>query len=167
MMTVCLMFDSVMQLAAKYEARVIALTMGVDGIPTTTDGRVGIALESLLPAAEAAPTTATAAELLPAVPAMHTITAVVKALPGRVRAMVDQGVLDPGGPQAAYAADSLEDRQFIDYEFGVITADTSGMASAFCPCPMLLSVGRLASTTLHSALAKRALAMESKDAVSA
>lgn len=40
------------------------------------------------PAAEAAPTTATAAELLPAVPAMHTITAVVKALPGRVRAIV-------------------------------------------------------------------------------
>lgn len=46
--------DSVMQLAARYDARVIALTMGVDGIPTTTDGRAGIAMESLLPAAEAA-----------------------------------------------------------------------------------------------------------------
>ena len=46
--------DSVMQLAAKYGARVIALTMGVDGIPTTADGRAGIAMEALLPAAEAA-----------------------------------------------------------------------------------------------------------------
>ncbi|MBE3032183.1 MAG: dihydropteroate synthase [Actinobacteria bacterium] len=46
--------DSVMQLAAKYGARVIALTMGVDGIPTTADGRAGIAMETLLPAAEAA-----------------------------------------------------------------------------------------------------------------
>ena len=46
--------DSVMQLAAAYDARVIALTMGLDGIPTTTDGRAGIAMESLLPAAEAA-----------------------------------------------------------------------------------------------------------------
>ena len=46
--------DSVMGLAAKYEARVIALTMGVDGIPTTADGRAGIAMEALLPAAEAA-----------------------------------------------------------------------------------------------------------------
>jgi 5-methyltetrahydrofolate corrinoid/iron sulfur protein methyltransferase len=46
--------DAVMGLAAQYGARVIALTMGVDGIPTTTDGRVGIAMESLLPAAEAA-----------------------------------------------------------------------------------------------------------------
>ena len=46
--------DSVMRLAAKYDAQVIALTMGVDGIPTTTDGRAGIAMESLLPAAEAA-----------------------------------------------------------------------------------------------------------------
>ena len=43
-----------MQLAAKYGARVIALTMGVDGIPTTADGRAGIAMETLLPAAEAA-----------------------------------------------------------------------------------------------------------------
>ncbi len=46
--------DSVMQLAAKYGAKVIALTMGVDGIPTTADGRAGIAMEALLPAAEAA-----------------------------------------------------------------------------------------------------------------
>ena len=46
--------DSVMQLAAKYGARVIALTMGVDGIPTTADGRAGIAMEDLLPAAERA-----------------------------------------------------------------------------------------------------------------
>lgn len=46
--------DAVMQLAARYEARVIALTMGLDGIPTTIDGRAGIAMESLLPAAESA-----------------------------------------------------------------------------------------------------------------
>ena len=46
--------DPTMQLAAKYGAGVIALTMGVDGIPTTSDGRVGIAMETLLPAAEAA-----------------------------------------------------------------------------------------------------------------
>jgi 5-methyltetrahydrofolate corrinoid/iron sulfur protein methyltransferase len=46
--------DSVMQLAARHDARVIALTMGLDGIPTTTDGRAGIAMDSLLPAAEAA-----------------------------------------------------------------------------------------------------------------
>jgi len=46
--------DSVMGLAARYGASVIALTMGVDGIPTTADGRVAIAMESLLPAAEAA-----------------------------------------------------------------------------------------------------------------
>lgn len=46
--------DGVMQLAARYGARVIALTMGVDGIPTTADGRAGIAMEALLPAAEAA-----------------------------------------------------------------------------------------------------------------
>jgi 5-methyltetrahydrofolate corrinoid/iron sulfur protein methyltransferase len=46
--------DSVMQLAARHDARVIALTMGVDGIPTTADGRAGIAMEALLPAAEAA-----------------------------------------------------------------------------------------------------------------
>ena len=46
--------DGVMQLAASHGARVIALTMGVDGIPTTADGRAGIAMEALLPAAEAA-----------------------------------------------------------------------------------------------------------------
>lgn len=46
--------DSVMQLAARFNAKVIALTMGVDGIPTTADGRAGIAMEALLPAAEAA-----------------------------------------------------------------------------------------------------------------
>lgn len=46
--------DSVMRLAARYGAKVIALTMGVDGIPTTADGRAGIAMETLLPAAEAA-----------------------------------------------------------------------------------------------------------------
>lgn len=46
--------DSVLQLAARYDAKVIALTMGVDGIPTTADGRAGIAMETLLPAAEAA-----------------------------------------------------------------------------------------------------------------
>jgi 5-methyltetrahydrofolate corrinoid/iron sulfur protein methyltransferase len=46
--------DSVMQLAGRFGAGVISLTMGVDGIPTTADGRVGIAMEALLPAAEAA-----------------------------------------------------------------------------------------------------------------
>ncbi len=46
--------DRVMELAARHQARVISLTMGVEGIPTTSDGRVGIAMESLLPAAEAA-----------------------------------------------------------------------------------------------------------------
>ena len=46
--------DTVMALAGSHGAGVIALTMGVDGIPTTADGRVGIAMESLLPAAEAA-----------------------------------------------------------------------------------------------------------------
>ncbi|HTN80692.1 MAG TPA: dihydropteroate synthase, partial [Acidimicrobiales bacterium] len=46
--------DSVMTLAARYGASVIALTMGVEGIPTTADGRVAIAIEALLPAAEAA-----------------------------------------------------------------------------------------------------------------
>jgi 5-methyltetrahydrofolate corrinoid/iron sulfur protein methyltransferase len=46
--------DVVMELAARYGAGVIALTMGVDGIPTTADGRVGIAMESRLPAAAAA-----------------------------------------------------------------------------------------------------------------
>ena len=44
--------DAVMALAARYDARVVALTMGVEGIPTTADGRAAIALEALLPAAE-------------------------------------------------------------------------------------------------------------------
>jgi len=44
--------EPVMSLAAKYGARVIALTMGVSGIPTTADGRAEIAMESLLPTAE-------------------------------------------------------------------------------------------------------------------
>jgi 5-methyltetrahydrofolate corrinoid/iron sulfur protein methyltransferase len=44
--------DAVMALAARHEARVVALTMGVEGIPTTADGRAAIALEELLPAAE-------------------------------------------------------------------------------------------------------------------
>ena len=39
--------------------------------------------------------------------------------------LVDEGVLDPQGPQAAYAADYLEDRQFIDNDFGVITAEAT------------------------------------------
>ena len=47
-------------------------------------------------------------------------------MPNSVRInLVDQGVLDPQGPQAAYAADYLEDRQFIDNEFGVITAEAT------------------------------------------
>ena len=46
--------DAVMSLAARFEARVIALTMGVDGIPTTADGRTEIAMEALLPAADQA-----------------------------------------------------------------------------------------------------------------
>jgi 5-methyltetrahydrofolate corrinoid/iron sulfur protein methyltransferase len=44
--------EPVMSLAARFGARVIALTMGVDGIPTTADGRAAIAMESLLPTAE-------------------------------------------------------------------------------------------------------------------
>jgi len=44
--------DPVMDLAAKYNASVIALTMGVDGIPSTADGRTAIAMETLLPKAE-------------------------------------------------------------------------------------------------------------------
>jgi 5-methyltetrahydrofolate corrinoid/iron sulfur protein methyltransferase len=43
--------DAVMALAGRYGARVIALTMGVEGIPTTADGRATIAIEELLPAA--------------------------------------------------------------------------------------------------------------------
>jgi 5-methyltetrahydrofolate corrinoid/iron sulfur protein methyltransferase len=44
--------DPVMDLAARYNASVIALTMGVDGIPATADGRTAIAMETLLPKAE-------------------------------------------------------------------------------------------------------------------
>jgi 5-methyltetrahydrofolate corrinoid/iron sulfur protein methyltransferase len=44
--------DPVMELAARYNASVIALTMGVDGIPATADGRTAIAMETLLPKAE-------------------------------------------------------------------------------------------------------------------
>jgi hypothetical protein len=39
--------------------------------------------------------------------------------------LVDEGVLDPQGPQAAFAADYLEDRQFIDMDFGVIAAEAT------------------------------------------
>jgi len=46
--------DLTIELAAEYGAKVVALTMGVDGIPTTADGRAAIAMEALLPAAEAA-----------------------------------------------------------------------------------------------------------------
>jgi 5-methyltetrahydrofolate corrinoid/iron sulfur protein methyltransferase len=45
--------EPVFELARRYDARVIALTMGVDGIPTTADGRAGIAMETLVPTAEA------------------------------------------------------------------------------------------------------------------
>jgi len=44
--------DIVMELAARFDARVIALAMGVEGIPPTADGRTAIAMEELLPAAE-------------------------------------------------------------------------------------------------------------------
>ncbi len=44
--------NPVMELAARYNASVIALTMGVDGIPSTADGRTAIAMETLLPKAE-------------------------------------------------------------------------------------------------------------------
>jgi 5-methyltetrahydrofolate corrinoid/iron sulfur protein methyltransferase len=44
--------DPVMDLAARYNASVIALTMGVDGIPSTADGRTAIAMETLLPKAD-------------------------------------------------------------------------------------------------------------------
>jgi len=44
--------DPVMELAAKYNAKVIALTMGVEGIPPTADGRAAIAMETLLPKAQ-------------------------------------------------------------------------------------------------------------------
>ncbi len=43
--------EKVMPLAAKYNAKIIALTMGKSGIPTTADGRVEMALEVLIPKA--------------------------------------------------------------------------------------------------------------------
>jgi 5-methyltetrahydrofolate corrinoid/iron sulfur protein methyltransferase len=43
--------EKVMPLAANYEAKVIALTMGKSGIPTTADGRVQLAMEVLIPKA--------------------------------------------------------------------------------------------------------------------
>jgi 5-methyltetrahydrofolate corrinoid/iron sulfur protein methyltransferase len=46
--------ESVMRLAAAHGAGVIALTLGRDGIPTTTDGRAELAMDMLLPNAEGA-----------------------------------------------------------------------------------------------------------------
>jgi 5-methyltetrahydrofolate corrinoid/iron sulfur protein methyltransferase len=43
--------EKVMPLAAKYNAKVIALTMGSSGIPTTAEGRVEMAMEVLIPKA--------------------------------------------------------------------------------------------------------------------
>jgi 5-methyltetrahydrofolate corrinoid/iron sulfur protein methyltransferase len=43
--------ESIMPLAASYNAKVIALTMGKSGIPTTADARVGMAMEVLMPKA--------------------------------------------------------------------------------------------------------------------
>jgi 5-methyltetrahydrofolate corrinoid/iron sulfur protein methyltransferase len=43
--------ENIMPLAAKYNAKVIALTMGKTGIPTTADARVGMAMEVLIPKA--------------------------------------------------------------------------------------------------------------------
>ena len=43
--------DSIMPLAANYNARIIALTMGKTGIPTTADARVQMAIEVLIPKA--------------------------------------------------------------------------------------------------------------------
>jgi 5-methyltetrahydrofolate corrinoid/iron sulfur protein methyltransferase len=43
--------ESIMPLAANYSAKVIALTMGKTGIPTTADARVGMAMEVLIPKA--------------------------------------------------------------------------------------------------------------------
>ena len=43
--------ESMMPLAAKYNARIIALTMGKSGIPTTADARVQMAMEILIPKA--------------------------------------------------------------------------------------------------------------------
>jgi len=43
--------ESMMPLAATYNARIIALTMGKSGIPTTADARVQMAMEILIPKA--------------------------------------------------------------------------------------------------------------------
>ncbi|MBM4430487.1 MAG: hypothetical protein FJ026_09110 [Chloroflexi bacterium] len=43
--------ENIMPLAANYDARVIALTMGKTGIPTTADARVELAMEVLIPKA--------------------------------------------------------------------------------------------------------------------
>jgi 5-methyltetrahydrofolate corrinoid/iron sulfur protein methyltransferase len=43
--------ENIMPLAARYNARVIALTMGKTGIPTTADARVQLAMEVLIPKA--------------------------------------------------------------------------------------------------------------------
>jgi len=43
--------ESIMPLAANYNAKVIGLTMGKTGIPTTADARVGMAMEVLIPKA--------------------------------------------------------------------------------------------------------------------
>jgi 5-methyltetrahydrofolate corrinoid/iron sulfur protein methyltransferase len=43
--------ESIMPLAANYNAKVIALTMGKTGIPTTADARVAMAMEVLIPKA--------------------------------------------------------------------------------------------------------------------
>ena len=43
--------ENIMPLAAKYNAKVIALTMGKTGIPTTADARVQMAMEVLIPKA--------------------------------------------------------------------------------------------------------------------
>jgi len=43
--------ENIMPLAANYNARVIALTMGKTGIPTTADARVQMAIEVLIPKA--------------------------------------------------------------------------------------------------------------------
>jgi 5-methyltetrahydrofolate corrinoid/iron sulfur protein methyltransferase len=44
--------ESMMPLAAKYGSRIIGLTMGKSGIPTTADARVQMAMEVLMPKAE-------------------------------------------------------------------------------------------------------------------
>ncbi len=43
--------ENVMPLAAEYSAKIIALTMGKSGIPTTAEGRVEMAMEVLIPKA--------------------------------------------------------------------------------------------------------------------